>query len=151
VVFREVGVHEVGEVLRLWLRGEGLRSPARLTGVDRKMVRRYVEAAVACCLDRAGGEVQLGDQLLSLVAGRVRPHRADVHGRSWVLLAASGGSLQTSYRQPRPSTTARVHVSVALTSGLDKSRSGGLTRAAEVSADAHGARWRQRWADPTGC
>lgn len=83
VVFREVGVHEVREVLRLWLRGEGLRSAARLTGVDRKTVRRYVEAAVACGLDRAGGEGQLGDELLSLVAERVRPHRADGHGQSW--------------------------------------------------------------------
>jgi len=88
VAFREVGVHEVREVLRLWLRGEGLRSAARLTQVDRKTVRRYVEAAVACGLDPSGGEDQLGDELLSLVAERVRPHRADAHGRSWELLAA---------------------------------------------------------------
>jgi transposase len=88
VAFREVGVHEVREVLRLWLRGEGLRSAARLTEVDRKTVRRYVQAAVACGLDPSGGEDQLGDELLSLVAERVRPHRADVHGQSWELLAA---------------------------------------------------------------
>jgi transposase len=87
VAFREVGVHEVKEVLRLWLRGEGLRSIARLTGVDRKTVRRYVEAAGACGLDRAGGEGQLGDGLLSGVAERVRPHRADGHGTSWAVLA----------------------------------------------------------------
>ena len=54
MVFREVGVHEIREVLRLWLRGEGFRSVARLAGVDRKTVRRYVAAAVACGLDRAG-------------------------------------------------------------------------------------------------
>ncbi len=88
MAFREVGVHEVREVLRLWLRGEGLRSIARLTAVDRKTVRRYVEAAVACGLDRAGGEGPLGDELLSLVAERVRPHRGDAHGRSWALVAA---------------------------------------------------------------
>ena len=45
MAFREVGVHEIREVLRLWLRGEGLRSVARLAGVDRKTVRRYVAAA----------------------------------------------------------------------------------------------------------
>ena len=56
VAFREVGVHEIRDVLRLWLRGEGLRSAARLAGVDRKTVRRYVAAAAACGLDRAGGE-----------------------------------------------------------------------------------------------
>jgi len=91
VAFREVGVHEIREVLRLWLRGEGLRPAARLAGgkqVDRRTVRRYVAAAVACGLDRAGGEGQLGDELLSRVAERVRPHRAGGHGDSWALLAA---------------------------------------------------------------
>ena len=75
-------------MLRLWLRGEGFRSVARLARVDRKTVRRYVEAARACGLDQAGGEGQLGDELLSRVAERVRPHRADGHGQSWALLAA---------------------------------------------------------------
>jgi hypothetical protein len=36
----------------------------------------YVEAARACGLDQAGGEGQLGDELLCRVAERVRPHRA---------------------------------------------------------------------------
>ena len=44
--FREVSVFEVKEVLRLWLRGEGLRAIERLAGVDRKTVRRYVAGAV---------------------------------------------------------------------------------------------------------
>ena len=44
--FREVHVFEIREVLRLWLRGEGLRSIERLSSVDRKTVRRYVEALV---------------------------------------------------------------------------------------------------------
>ena len=34
--FREVHVFEIREVLRLWLRGEGLRSIERLSSVDRK-------------------------------------------------------------------------------------------------------------------
>jgi Integrase core domain len=88
VAFREVGVHEIREVLRLWVRGEGFRSTARLARVDRKTVRRYVEAARACGLDRTGGEGQLGDELLSRVAEAVRPHRAAGHGESWALLAA---------------------------------------------------------------
>ena len=70
MAFREVGVHEIKEVLRLWLRGEGIRSVARLAGVDRKTVRRYVEAAGECGLDRDGGEGQLGEVLLSQVAER---------------------------------------------------------------------------------
>jgi hypothetical protein len=94
VAFREVGVHEIREVLRLWLRGEGIRSVARLARVDRKTVRRYVEVAQACGLARAGGERQLGDELLSAVAERVRPHRGDGHGQSWALLAAHHARLK---------------------------------------------------------
>ena len=88
MAFREVQVHEIREVLRLWLRGEGIRSVERLAGLDRKTVRRYVAAAQACGLERAGGEGQLGDALISAVAERVRPHRTDGHGQSWAVLAA---------------------------------------------------------------
>ena len=42
MAFREVQVHEILEVLRLWLRGKGIRSAERLAGLDRKTVRRYV-------------------------------------------------------------------------------------------------------------
>lgn len=46
---------EVREVLRLWLGGEGFRAIDRLTRVDRKTARRYVEAAVAVGVTRDGG------------------------------------------------------------------------------------------------
>lgn len=83
MAFREVGVYEVREVLRLWLRGEGVRATQRLAGVDRKTVRRYLAAAIELGLDRDGGEAQLSDEFLGQVVERVRPHRADGHGGSW--------------------------------------------------------------------
>ena len=46
MVFREVPMFEVREVLRLWLGGEGLPAVARLSRVDRKTVSRYVDAAI---------------------------------------------------------------------------------------------------------
>jgi hypothetical protein len=52
MAFREVAVYEVREVLRLWLRGEGLRSTARLAGVDRKTVwaaPRFSDSYYSCC------------------------------------------------------------------------------------------------------
>ena len=52
MAFREVRVFEVREILRLWLRGEGVRASERLSGVDRKTVRRYVEAAIALAQGR---------------------------------------------------------------------------------------------------
>jgi transposase len=81
--FREVPVFEVKEVLRLWLRGEALRSIERLSRVDRKTVRRYVAAAVEVGVDRDGGEGQLSDEVLAGVIERVRPHRSSGHGESW--------------------------------------------------------------------
>ncbi len=85
-MFREVRVYEIREVLRLWLRGEGLRSIERLSSVDRKTARRYVAAAVDAGLDRSGGEEQLNDVLLAQVCEAVRPHRPDGHGAAWAVL-----------------------------------------------------------------
>ncbi len=86
MAYREVRVFEVREVLRLWLRGEGFRATERLAGVDRKTVRRYVEAAVGLGLVRDGGEGQLGDVFIAQVVEAVRPHRSDGHGEGWRLL-----------------------------------------------------------------
>jgi hypothetical protein len=70
--FREVRVFEVREVLRWWMRGDGLRVVSDRSGMDRKTVRRYVEAAVAAGVDREGGDEQLNDLLLGVVVEAVR-------------------------------------------------------------------------------
>ena len=64
MAFREVRVVEVREVLRLWLAGHGLRPISELSGLDRKTVRRYVEAGQAAGLVRAGEVAQLDDGLI---------------------------------------------------------------------------------------
>jgi len=89
MAYREVRVFEVREVLRLWLRGEGLRSVERLAGVDRKTVRRYVSAAEGLGLVRDGGVGQLSDVFIGSVVEAVRPHRLDGHGEAWRLLVAN--------------------------------------------------------------
>ena len=92
--FREVQVHEIREVLRLWLRGEGERAIARLSLVDRKTVKRYVTAGVEAGLVRDGGEGQLTDGLIGQVCERVRPHRPDGHGAGWEALRADHEQLK---------------------------------------------------------
>lgn len=82
MAFREVRVFEVREVLRLWLRGEGLRAVSRLVGMDRKTVRRYVVAAEELGVDRDGDGDQLTDVLVGQVIERVRPHRTDGRGEA---------------------------------------------------------------------
>lgn len=88
MAFREVPVFEVREVLRLWLRGEGIRPVERLSGVNRKTVRRYVDAAIGLGLRQDGGELQLTDEFLGSVVEAVRPHRSDGHGEAWRVLSA---------------------------------------------------------------
>lgn len=81
--YREVSVTEIREVLRLWVRGESLRSIAALASPDRKTVRRYVEAARAAGLSREGGEAQLTDELIGAVVEAVRPSRPRGRGQAW--------------------------------------------------------------------
>lgn len=88
MAFREVRVFEVREVLRLWLRGKGQRPISELAGMDRKTVRRYIDAAIELGLDRAGDEDQLTDLLVGQVVERVRPHRTDGRGEARRLLDA---------------------------------------------------------------
>lgn len=88
MAFREVSVVEIREVLRLWVRGSALRRITALTGVDRKTVRRYVEAAVAGGLQRDDGDEQLTDELIGLICERVRPARPYGHGAAWSVVEA---------------------------------------------------------------
>jgi len=88
MAFREVPMFEVREVLRLWLGGEGIRAVARLSRVDRKTVRRYVDAAIEVGVIVDGGVEQLTDLTLGSVVEIVRPHRSDGHGHAWATLVA---------------------------------------------------------------
>lgn len=71
----EVSVIEIVGMLRLWLQGWGLRKVARLSGSDRKTLRRYVDRARAYALDRDGVAGQLTDGLAAAVIAGVRPSR----------------------------------------------------------------------------
>ena len=88
MAFREVAVSEVREVLRLAVMGRGLRETARLAGVDRKTVRRYLAAARDAGFDVAAGVAAIDDALVGEVCAAVRPGRPDGHGEVWATLEA---------------------------------------------------------------
>jgi hypothetical protein len=89
MAFREVSVVGVREILRLWLMGHGVRAIARHAHVDRKTVRRYIEAALAAGLSRGDEHDVLSDELIGEVVATVRPgRRSGGHGRAWELMSA---------------------------------------------------------------
>lgn len=110
--FREVQVHEIREVLRLWVRGESERAVARLSLVDRKTVKRYVTAGVEAGLVRDGNEAQLTDGLIGQVCELVRPHRPDGHGAGWETLRAHHDQLKV-WLVDEGLTVVKVHLLLA--------------------------------------
>lgn len=79
--YRELHVIEVKEVLRLSKAGHGVRAVARRTGIDRKTVRRYLEAAKSET-ERAEEGEGVSDELLAHVACAVRPGGSRAMGQS---------------------------------------------------------------------
>jgi len=97
--FREVSVVEIREILRLWLAGTGLREVARLSGTDRKTVRRYVEMAQCHGLDRECGASQLTDELIGAVVLGVRSKRPNGKSQAWGTIAANHDQIDAWLKQ----------------------------------------------------
>ena len=96
---------EIVEMLRLWLQGLGLREVARLSGTDRKTVRRYVDRTRACGLDREGG--QLTDEMLAAVIAGVRPSRPNGKSQAWETIDAQAEQITAWLKQGL--TLTKVH------------------------------------------
>lgn len=84
--YRELSVVEIREVLRQWILGDGYRRIADRGLVDRKTVRRYVEAARRLGLCRDQGIEGLSDELIGGVVSVICGGRpAGAHGEAWGL------------------------------------------------------------------
>ncbi len=99
---------EIKEVLRLWLAGHSLREVTRLAGLDRKTVRRYVQAAQAAGVARESGDGQLTEEVLGAVVAVVRPDRPRGNGASWEAIAEQREQIQTWLKQDL--TLAKIHM-----------------------------------------
>lgn len=99
---------EIKEVLRLWLAGHSLREVTRLAGLDRKTVRRYVQAAQAAGVARESGDGQLTEEVLGAVVAVVRPDRPRGNGASWEAIAEQREQIQAWLKQDL--TLAKIHM-----------------------------------------
>lgn len=98
---------EVKEILWLWLEGRSLREITRLAGVDRKTVRRYVDAGAGMWSGPCRGTGQLSDELLGSVVGR-RPERPRGAGAAWEALCGQREQIAGWLEQSL--TVTKVHV-----------------------------------------
>ena len=94
MAYREVSVIEVVEVLRQWLTGLGYRRIAAGLGLDRKTVRRYVEAAERGGLSRGSAAEELTEGMIGAVLQAVRAEGPSVHGETWKVCEENLGKLK---------------------------------------------------------
>jgi hypothetical protein len=83
MTYREVGMLEVKEVLRLWLGGQAKKAIARQVGIDPKTVRSYVAAALAAGLVATAREVS--DELFAKTLAELRPESGRPRGDAWAV------------------------------------------------------------------
>ena len=84
-----------------------MREVARLSGTDRKTVRRYVDRARACGVDRDGDACQLTDELLAAVIAGVRPSRPNGASEAWEVIGAEHEQIKAWLK--RGLTLTKVH------------------------------------------
>ena len=67
MAYREVGMLEIKEVLRLWFSGTAKKRIARQLGLDPKTVRRYIRVAEQCGLSPSQDAAVLSEERLGTV------------------------------------------------------------------------------------
>jgi transposase len=83
MAYREVGMLEVKEVLRLWLAGQAKKAIARQVGLDPKTVRTYVAAALAAGLVATANEVS--EEQLAKTLAELHPQAGRPRGDAWAI------------------------------------------------------------------
>lgn len=99
MAYREVGVIEAKEILRLWLAGVAKKQIARQLGIDPKTVRRYVRSAEGSGLDVSLGPRALTDGHLGSVLIEVRGDGGRPKGDSWGLARGHREMIERLLRQ----------------------------------------------------
>lgn len=104
--FRELSMIEIREVLRRWTAGQAVGAVARETGVDRKTVDRYVNAARESGMARGS---ELSDAIVTAVSQRVQGRPLPASSEQWKQLEAQRARIEQWLKSDRPLRLVRVH------------------------------------------
>ena len=105
--FRELTMTDVKEVLRRWTAGQSVRQIARESGVDRKTVRRYIEAAKGVEQEPA---TPLDDGAVEEVAQRVQSRPLPPPSSVRTTIEKLRPRIEAWLcKEPRPLRLARIH------------------------------------------
>jgi transposase len=103
--YRELTMNETKEVLRRWKARQSKREIARGTGLDRKTVRRYIEAAEVCGLSR---DSELSDSEVQAVTQRVQDRPAPEPSEQRELLLRHKDLIDTWLKSDKPLRLSKV-------------------------------------------
>lgn len=103
--YREVSMLEIKEVLRRKEAGDGVRKIAREMGIDRKTVRRYVEAIEAAGI---GDGTEVDQRVLAGLAAAVQARPAVEPSPEWQALLAQRAQIQQWLQAEPPLRLVRV-------------------------------------------
>jgi transposase len=118
VSFRELTMIEVREVLRRWKAQQGLREVARETGLDRKTVRRYVEAIEELGVGR---DIEIDDALVHQVASRVQTRAVPEPSTERQLLMEHRDRIEAWLTQKTPLRLTKIGTLLGREHGVDVS------------------------------
>lgn len=116
--YRELTMIEIKEVLRRWSAEQSLHQIARETGLDRKTVRRYVQAAQGLAFERGS---PLDDAHVHAVAERVRARELPPRTSEWTEVAEHRARIEQWLGQRRPLRLRKIHTLLSRDFGLKAS------------------------------
>jgi transposase len=116
--YRELTMTDVKEVLRRWSASQSVHQIARDAGVDRKTIRRYVQAAESCGFVRG---CELTEAEIHEVAQRVQSRPVATATREWSEIAAHKERIVEWLGQRRPLRLRKVYVLLVREHGVQAS------------------------------
>ncbi len=104
--YRELTMIDIKEVLRRWSAKQSLHQIARESGIDRKTVRRYVEAAKSCAFEPG---LALSDNDVHAVAARVQTRPAALRTAEWMAVSEHPARIEDWLAKRRPLRLRKIH------------------------------------------